>query len=125
MEGEGRKMAKRQQAKQAFLSSAIHTLILLPPFAKWLARLKDTEGRGEVHDRIAQARGGNFGDVRQVNSRDQIWEMRIHTGPGYRAYFTHKEGLIYLLLVGGNKDGQKRDVKRAIEIKKDYFRRGK
>jgi hypothetical protein len=59
------------QTGQAFLSSAIHTLILLPPFAKWLARLKDAEGRGEVHDRIAKARGGNFGDVRLVDANNQ------------------------------------------------------
>jgi putative addiction module killer protein len=125
MEGEGGEMPKKTQAKQAFLSNVVHTLILLPPFLKWLAQLKDAEGRGEVHDRIAKARGGNFGDVRLVNARDKIWEMRIHTGPGYRVYFTHKEDLIYLLLVGGDKDGQKRDIKRAIEVKREYLRQGK
>ena len=42
--------------------------------------------------------------------------MRIHVGPGYRVYFTRRAELVYLLLVGGDKSSQKRDIKRAIEM---------
>lgn len=45
-----------------------------------------------------------------------VSEMRIHAGPGYRAYFTRRAEVVYLLLVGGDKSAQKRDIKRAIEM---------
>lgn len=45
-----------------------------------------------------------------------VSEMRIHVGPGYRAYFTRRAEVVYLLLVGGDKSSQKRDIKRAVEM---------
>jgi putative addiction module killer protein len=114
----GRNMTKRRTPTIAL--TTLVTLVELPPFVRWLTKLGDSEGKTEIVARIDEARGGNFGDIRLVDKKSRIWEMRIHTGPGYRIYFTHKKDLIYLLLAGGDKDGQKRDIQRAIEIKRQY-----
>jgi putative addiction module killer protein len=115
-------MANKRPAPR---QDTLHTLIPLPRFSRWLDRLADEEGRAAVSSRIAKARGGDFGKPKLVHRKERIWEMRIDAGPGYRVYFTHKNDLIYLLLAGGDKDGQARDIRLAIEAKKDYFRRGK
>lgn len=85
-------------------------------FDKWLRRLKDFRGKARVLARIRSAELGNLGDVRPVG--DGVSEMRIFTGPGYRVYFTQKGDEIILLLIGGDKDSQRRDVIKAKEIAK-------
>ena len=57
---------------------------------------------------------GNFGDCEPVG--EGVSEMRIHYGPGYRVYFTRRDSVVYLLLLGGDKSTQKRDIKHAIEM---------
>ena len=83
-------------------------------FDTWLAALKDKIGRARIVLRIRSAEHGNFGDCEPVG--EGVSEMRIHFGPGYRVYFTRRGGVLYLLLLGGNKSSQKRDIKRAIEM---------
>lgn len=83
-------------------------------FDAWLASLKDKVGRARIVHRIRSAEQGNFGDCGPVG--EGVSEMRIHVGPGYRAYFTRHAEVIYLLLLGGDKSSQKRDIKRAIEM---------
>jgi putative addiction module killer protein len=83
-------------------------------FDSWLSRLKDRVGRARIVQRIRSAEQGNFGDCESVG--EGVSEMRIHVGPGYRAYFTRRAEVIYLLLLGGDKSSQKRDIKRAIEM---------
>lgn len=83
-------------------------------FDAWLTALKDTQGRARIAHRIRAAEHGNFGDCEPVGKG--VSEMRIHCGPGYRVYFTRRGETIYLLLVGGDKSTQKRDIKRAIEM---------
>jgi len=83
-------------------------------FDSWLRALKDKIGRARVVHRIRSAEHGNFGDCEPVG--DGVSEMRIHFGPGYRVYFTRRGEVIYLLLLGGDKSSQKRDIKRAIEM---------
>ena len=83
-------------------------------FDSWLAALKDKVGRGLIVHRIRSAEHGNFGDCEPVG--EGVSEMRIHFGPGYRVYFTRRGEVIYLLLLGGDKSSQKRDIKRAIEM---------
>ena len=61
--------------------------------------------------RIRNAEAGNFGDCEPVG--ESVSELRIHYGPGYRAYFTRRGNLVYFLLLGGDKSTQKRDIKRA------------
>lgn len=82
-------------------------------FDAWLSALKDPVGRARIIQRIRAAEAGNFGDCESVGG---VSEMRIHIGPGYRVYYTQREKVVYLLLLGGDKPGQKRDIKRALEM---------
>ena len=83
-------------------------------FDVWLADLKDKVGRARIVLRIRSAEHGNFGDCEPVG--EGVFEMRVHFGPGYRAYYTRRAKVVYLLLLGGDKSTQKRDIKRAIEM---------
>ena len=83
-------------------------------FDAWLAGLEDKVGRARIALRIRSAEHGNFGDYEPVG--EGVSEMRIHVGPGYRAYFTRRAEVVYLLLVGGDKSSQKRDIKHAIAM---------
>ncbi|MHB0991394.1 MAG: type II toxin-antitoxin system RelE/ParE family toxin [Burkholderiales bacterium] len=92
----------------------MNTFVRSDEFDAWLASLKDKAGRARIVLRIRSAEHGNFGDCESVG--DGVLEMRIHFGPGYRAYFTRRAKVVYLLLLGGDKSSQKRDIKRAIEM---------
>lgn len=83
-------------------------------FDAWLAGLKDPVGKARIALRLDRAARGNFGDCEAVGGG--VSEMRIHYGPGYRVYFTRRGMVVYLLLLGGDKATQKRDIKRAIEM---------
>jgi len=83
-------------------------------FNAWLLPLKDKLGRARIIQRIRSAEHGNFGDCEPVG--EGVSEMRVHIGPGYRVYFSRRAEVVYLLLVGGDKSSQKRDIKRAIEM---------
>jgi len=76
--------------------------------------MNSTVGKALIARRIERAENGNFGDCEPVGGG--VSEMRIHHGPGYRAYFTRRGEVFYLLLLGGDKSSQKRDIKRAIEM---------
>jgi putative addiction module killer protein len=92
----------------------MHTILRSQEFDTWLGGLKDKVGRARIIHRIRSAEHGNFGDCESVG--EGVSEMRIHVGPGYRVYFTRRGEVIYLLLLGGDKSSQKRDIKRAIEM---------
>jgi putative addiction module killer protein len=83
-------------------------------FNAWLSALKDKIGRARIIHRIRSAEHGNFGDCEPVG--EGVSEMRIHFGQGYRVYYTRRGEVIYLLLLGGDKSSQKRDIKHAIEM---------
>lgn len=83
-------------------------------FDAWLVGMKDPVGKAQIALRLDRASKGNFGDCEPVG--EGVSEMRIHYGPGYRVYFTRRCAVIYLLLLGGDKSTQKRDIKRAIEM---------
>jgi putative addiction module killer protein len=80
-------------------------------FATWLDDLADEKAKARIAVRIISAEMGNFGDCAPVGHG--IFEMRIHVGPGYRVYYTRRGKVVYLLLCGGDKSSQKRDIKRA------------
>jgi putative addiction module killer protein len=92
----------------------MNTFLRSGEFDAWLAGLKDKVGRARIAHRIRSAEQGNFGDCEPVG--EGVSEMRIHVGPGYRAYFIRRAEVVYLLLLGGDKSSQKRDIKRAIEM---------
>ncbi len=83
-------------------------------FKQWLIDLRDAAGRLRVLARIRNAENGHFGDCEPVG--EGVSEMRIHSGPGYRLYFTRRGETVYFLLLGGDKSSQKRDIKRAKEM---------
>lgn len=92
----------------------MNTFFKSDEFDDWLRGLKDPVAKALIVRRIERAEAGNFGDCEQVG--EGVSEMRIHHGPGYRAYFTRRGEVVYLLLLGGDKSSQKRDIKRAIEM---------
>jgi len=94
--------------------AGMNTFLRTDDFDAWLAGLKDNVARARIVHRIRSAEHGNLGDCEPVG--EGVSEMRIHVGPGYRAYYTRRGAVIYLLLPGGEKSSQKRDIKRAIEM---------
>jgi putative addiction module killer protein len=92
----------------------MNTFLRTDEFDAWLSALKDKIGRARIAHRIRAAEHGNFGDCEAVGCG--VSEMRVHVGPGYRIYYTRRGDVIYLLLLGGDKSSQKRDIKRAIDM---------
>lgn len=86
-------------------------------FSDWLAKLRDPIGKASILRRIKRARKGNFGDHEPVG--DNVSEMRLFTGPGYRLYYTMVEDEVYWLLVGGDKSTQDKDIEKAKEMAAD------
>ena len=89
----------------------MNTFIATSEFDAWLSGLCDPIAKARIAIRIRSAELGNFGDCEPVG--DGISEMRIHVGAGYRVYYTRRGQVIYLLLCGGNKSSQQRDIKHA------------
>ena len=88
-------------------------------FVNWLRRLRDIDARARINLRIDRiVLTGNLGDTRPVG--DGVSELRIDYGPGYRIYFTKQDAVVILLLIGGNKSTQQRDIERAKELFKAY-----
>lgn len=83
----------------------------LPEFTAWLDGLKDETVRGVMVARIKRLERGLMGDVQPVGGG--VSELRIHVGAGWRLYFSQRGTRIIVLLVGGSKRTQKKDIKRA------------
>lgn len=83
-------------------------------YAKWERSLRDSVARAAITGRIVRLANGNPGDVKPVG--DGVSEMRIHYGPGYRVYFQKRGSTIILLLCGGDKGSQTRDIERAKQL---------
>jgi len=86
-------------------------------FARWLAGLRDGRAKARILVQIRRLSLGNPGDVRPVGGG--VSEMRIDVGPGYRVYFAARGKSLVVLLAGGDKDSQSRDVRRAIELARE------
>ena len=83
-------------------------------FDEWIDALRDRRAAARIFLRIERIEDGNLGDVKPVG--EGISEMRIHFGPGYRLYFTQRGKTIVLLLCGGDKSTQDKDIRRAVQI---------
>ena len=85
-----------------------------PIFDTWLGELRDRDAKAQILRRLARLVVGNPGDVRPVGQG--LSEMRINAGPGYRIYFVQRGDVTILLLCGGDKSSQSRDIAKAKDI---------
>lgn len=92
------------------------------PFEDWVKNL-DSPIRGVIWARMARMRLGNIGDFKAIKGSD-IYELRLQCGPGYRIYFGKQGRYLVLLLCGGDKGSQDRDIKKASKYWQDYQSRG-
>jgi putative addiction module killer protein len=91
------------------------------PFREWLHNLRDVQVRAGIRVRLNRVRLGNFGDSKSVGGG--VFELRIPRGPGYRVYLARTETTVVLLLCGGDKSTQTRDIDTAKGYWTDYQRR--
>ena len=94
----------------------MNTLLQTDEFSDWLGSLKDNQVKAVIFNRLDRAAKGNFGAVKALGGG--VSELRVDMGPGYRIYFTRRAEVVYLLLVGGDKSTQARDIQRAKTLLK-------
>ena len=92
------------------------TVRLTREFQDWLDGFKDVRAQVRIAARLRLAEAGNLGDWKPVGN--EVSEMRVAFGPGYRLYFTRRESILIVMLAGGDKSTQARDIKRAQRILK-------
>jgi len=92
----------------------MNTIVRTAVFDRWLSGLRDTRGKARIIKRIRSVERGHLGDCKYVGGG--VSEMRIHHGPGYRLYFTRNGETVYVLLCGGAKSRQKREILRARKM---------
>ena len=95
-------------------NGAMFTVQQTQEFQDWLDGLKDIKAQLRIVARLRLAEAGNLGDWKSVGS--EVSEMRISYGPGYRLYFTRRQNILIVMLAGGDKSTQARDIKRAQKI---------
>ncbi|KAF0237500.1 MAG: addiction module killer protein [bacterium] len=93
------------------------------PFREWLKTFTDQTTLAKINIRIVRVRNGLLGDCESVGAG--VYELRIDYGPGYRVYFGQVGTQVVLLLCGGDKSSQNKDIKKAINYWKDYKLRNK
>jgi putative addiction module killer protein len=91
------------------------------PFNEWLDELDDQNIVARILARLARVRRGNLGDARSVG--EGVSELRVDYGPGYRVYFAQKGQTLVILLCGGDKRTQEKDIQRAKQYWHDYKQR--
>lgn len=89
-----------------------------PVFAKWESRLRDKRARTIIASRLMRLSAGLPGDVEPVG--EGVRELRIHYGPGYRVYFIQRGNIVIVLLCGGDKGSQERDIATAKALAKEW-----
>ena len=92
----------------------MYTVRQTPEFQKWLDGLADRRAQVRIAARLWYAESGNLGDWKSVGN--SVSEMRLDTGPGYRRYFMRQGKVLIVMLAGGDKSSQARDIKRAQRI---------
>jgi putative addiction module killer protein len=86
-------------------------------YAEWIDNLRDLQGRARILVRVERLASGNPGDVKALSGG--VSKLRVHFGPGYRVYFTQRGHDIVILLAGGGKSTQPKDVQTALQLAKN------
>ena len=86
-------------------------------FNDWLDALKDDRARAKIITRLTRAQNGNLGDHKSVGGG--ISEMRINEGKGYRLYYTIRDSVLIIMLVGGDKSSQQADIRKARHMREE------
>jgi len=86
-------------------------------FSAWLGDLRDRKAAAKIAARLARLELGNFGDAEPVG--EGVTELRIHFGPGYRVYVVQRAEVLVVVLCGGDKSSQDRDIRRAKEMARE------
>lgn len=86
-------------------------------FLRWLTRLRDKRAQAQILVRIDRIEEGNFGDHRSVGGG--VSELRVNVGQGYRIYYTIRQQRVVILLCGGDKASQRRDIRQAQQMARD------
>ncbi|MYM82858.1 type II toxin-antitoxin system RelE/ParE family toxin [Duganella sp. FT50W] len=94
------------------------TIIQTKVFQRWLTRLPDRNARLIINERLFRLSNGLSSDVEPVG--EGVGELRIHYGPGYRVYFLKRGTAVIILLCGGNKSSQRRDIRRAKRLAQQW-----
>jgi putative addiction module killer protein len=98
----------------------LNTLLRSSDFDAWLSSLADQKAKARILARLLSAALGNFGDCEPVG--EGVSEMRIHVGAGYRVYYTRTGSTVYVLLAGGLKASQAKDITKAKRMARDLKR---
>lgn len=94
-----------------------YQIVNMEVFDKWAASLKNRRAAGAIAKRLTCVAGGNFGDAASVGHG--VSELKINIGQGYRVYYTIRRQTIVILLCGGDKSAQDKDIKRAKKLAKE------
>lgn len=89
-----------------------------PEFKDWLSHLRDIRAKAEVARRVRRLALGNPGDVKPVG--EGVSELRIPYGPGFRVYFVQRGAVLVILLCGGDKGSQDRDIRKAKALAEEF-----
>ena len=95
----------------------MNTFLRSSDFDSWLSNLVDQKAKARILARLLSATFGNFGDCEAVG--EGVSEMRIHVGPGYRVYYTRTGSTVYVLLAGGVKASQTKDIAKARKMARE------
>ncbi|EKT4522330.1 type II toxin-antitoxin system RelE/ParE family toxin [Pseudomonas putida] len=95
----------------------MQTLIQTEVYRRWFAALRDARARARINVRLRQVELGVMGDYKPIG--EGVSELRIDYGPGYRVYFVQRGYEVIILLAGGDKASQARDIKTALKLARD------
>ena len=95
----------------------VFTVLQTQEFQRWLDALRDQRAQVRIAARLRLAEVGNLGDWKSVSG--EVCEMRVNFGPGYRLYFARRGSVLIVMLAGGDKSTQTKDIKRAQKILKE------
>lgn len=94
----------------------MYSILLTEPFKEWLDNIKDSMTQRRLVRRLEKVSKGNWGDIKYVG--ESVWEMREFFGAGYRMYYIKHGDVIIVMLGGGDKSTQQKDIEQAIALSK-------